>query len=765
MRDKTATDILKQVSQIDQDRSDWLDDQVRWYEFFRGIIPQRTASPAEGGWANYHVPVTAWTILRIHASLMNIYEASDPLVFLKPKNSVAAKWRPQSERYFNSVLKDEDQIDFLGIADETILQTLIHGGPFGFLGWDRWNEYTEDYHAFEVKPEQPLASAFQKILMSLFPGRTYPEKDLKLKQIKRSKKLNIWEAKFKEKIEEDSFTNGQAEIEIRSIEEEGIVEVTYRGDKLREKPIIEVPPVEQVFVSRDVKWLGIDRCKMIGRKFTLTMDEIEQNFADNNFDLLSSEKLKELRTIDEGKDESDLSKGVDEARQSAQGMERRKPQHKIGEFDGIEVFTMDDPLKRGLNQQWIYTLLTNPPLLLRAKPLHRVVKLRNGRRPVFQVVCFPDKNSPHGFGYAELLEGPQLEINEIHSIGIDWGHISNAPWFMYPQASTFKPDFRLIQPGGGVPVEEPRDIVWPQWTNTGTAWAQSQELALLGYLERLGIPDIGFGRVPAGRSSAFRTLGTTQLLLGQADARLEVILHRLNRGFSRMASILWDMEGRERKIPLTYLLPTENGNVDHIAPPREAVDSPFTFQFAPTTLVANKDFLRQREVEKLQVVGANPLFIQGGIVTTKNLYEFGKKILKAFDEDEVNLLLTAPEDASDVPVLTGRQVLQYLQSGNVPKISPLANIEEQLTVLAEFVESPEFLGLPPDVQMRIFEYAGLARQLGIAQQARNQLAQAASMMQLGGMGREGQVGRPAEGVNIPIGPPNEQAVPLEERIG
>ncbi|MEK6578307.1 MAG: hypothetical protein AABZ55_03695, partial [Bdellovibrionota bacterium] len=266
IRDKTATGIVEQVRQIDGDRSGWISDQSRWYDFFRGIIPDRRASPAEGGWSNYHVPVTAWTILRIHASLMNIYTASDPLVFMKPKNSVASQFRPQSERYFNSVLKDEDQIDFMSLADESILQILIHGSFLIFIGWDRWHEYLEDFHAFEPTPGEPTDPFFQRILMALFPGRTYPQKDLKLKQIKRTKKLRIWEAKFKEKIEEDSFVNGEAEIELRWIEEEGVAEVTYRGDKLREKPIIEIPPVEQAFVSRDVKWLGLDRCKMVGRK-------------------------------------------------------------------------------------------------------------------------------------------------------------------------------------------------------------------------------------------------------------------------------------------------------------------------------------------------------------------------------------------------------------------------------------------------------------------------------------------------------------------
>jgi hypothetical protein len=734
--EEVVQEILGLLRDIDLDNGQFLEDQSRWYGYYRGIIGDRSATgTANEGWANAHVPITAWNVLKTHEQLMGVYEFADPLLTLEPKNDVAARFREQVQGYLNSLLKDEDQIDVMKLIDESLLHLVIHGSVTGFLHWERWRDFAEETHIIHETPNQSPEGFARLLIQTIFPSDRFDPAKLKIKRVDSEGESTFFRATFQERLDKNELLDGSADIEISRLQGTGVndipaAEVTVRMMKVRERPVVEIPPVELVFKTNDFVHKGIDRCKMIGKRFTLMKDDIENGFISGRYDLMTEDDFTKLHEKPEGKEETSEARQVDQVRQDHQGQIRSFANQEIGEFDALEVFMLKDALGMGTPQQWIFTVLEKPAMLLRARLLSNVFQLRNGRRPIFHVDLIPDKNSGHGIGIPELVEGVQVETDEIHSIGLDWGHISLAPWFFYRQGANIKPNARLIKPGSGVPVDDPQtDVAFPQWNNQAQTWALNQEAVNLGYLERLLIPEISFGRVPTGKSAAFRTAATTQSLISQGGSKLDVFLRRNNRGLSRMASILHDLERRNRKIPLVYQLPESEDTLKFMPLPSEAMESPFIYKVIPTSLTANKDFLAQQAVQRYSIV-VNPVAIQTGITTPRNIFEAQKDVLRAFGMKDIDRLVTKPQDASDIPVLSATQALQWIQAtGQLPPISPLANLEELQGELTEFLGGQGFVGMDPNAQLRALQYLGLVQRAMSEAARRQQLAESATQIQ------------------------------------
>jgi hypothetical protein len=776
MKKETSKETLKLIDAIDRDNQGHLGDLAQWYDAYRGLIGDRTGQPSDEGWSNAHVPITAWNVYKPHESVMGVYESISPLISYKPKNSVAKKFRDQKESYANSLFKDEDQIDGMGIIDLGVLQLMIQGEISGFMSWETWRDFSEEKFIFRPEGSTDFGEAMiRRIRDEAFPENQFEDVIMTRHKSKDdSEGIFRYDVEFTERMEGHKKQPGTAEVEFERLERpedlgSPALLMTVRMFRTRERPTIDIPPAENVFRSNDFPYRGIDRCKAFGRRLILTLEDIKQRKETGVYDILTDEEMRMIEDKGAGRDATKVPQWVDDLRQDVQGIRRNSSDQEINEWDAVEVFYVKDAMGAGVGQQWIFTILvTSPFTILRARLLTNVFHLRDGRRPVFHIDLIPDQNG-HGIGIPELVEGIQTEVNEIHSQGLDWGRMKNAPWFFYRQSSNIKPNARLIRPGSGVPVDDPQsDIAFPRWTNTDTSWAFQQEAQSMSYLERLVIPDVNFGRIPAGKSAAFRTKGGTQNLMAQGGTKLDVFLRRCNRGFSRMASIIDDLERTNRRIPLVYALPDAQDNINIEELPPEARDAPYSITFGSTSTEASKEFRVQRAAEIVAVV-SDPVAIQLGIVDQNGLYEARRRFLKELDVDDVDLFLKRPPGVSKEPVLTGIQALQWIDvSGEAPPISPNANTQEQLGTILEFMQSAEGQALPVNRQLVLVQYLGELGRIAQQQAQQQQLAAAAQQFQQGGglgqgIGEGGTPGPVPNGGPPSLQPGDLSAIPNEFR--
>jgi hypothetical protein len=135
-------------------------------------------------------------------------------------------------------------------------------------------------------------------------------------------------------------------------------------------------------------------------------------------------------------------------------------------------------------------------------------------------------------GLPELMEGLNDFIHELINDNVDAARITNLPWFGFRASSGFKPETMRLEPGMGIPLDNPQqDLAFYNMPHSDQTWAFNMTGLAMQVLEKLvQIGPLQFGQVPQGKASALRNVGTTMALLQQGAAMPEQILRRLLMG-------------------------------------------------------------------------------------------------------------------------------------------------------------------------------------------------------------------------------------------
>jgi hypothetical protein len=274
------------------------------------------------------------------------------------------------------------------------------------------------------------------------------------------------------------------------------------------------------------------------------------------------------------------------------------------------------------------------------------------------------------------------------------------------------------------------------------------------FAERLSMmSDVQFGRVPTGKASALRTLGTTISLLAQGDVRTEQILRRLFHGLSQ----IWQMVHRlnKRYLPnkkeFRIIGIPEAGQDAYMEAAPDDVDADVDFSFRATMLNTNRQMLAQSLMEIAGIV-VSPLAIQMGLVDAGKVHAVIRDYIKARDQDPAQYLNRPPAQVSG-PKLLAEEALSAILAGEMPEGAPLEpDPAEHLTKLMEF-QAGENFGLLSPPQVQIFK-AYLRHVVGLVQQAQQQqvLMQAAQQFQQS----RGGNGQAPGGVPTTIQPPGAE---------
>ena len=240
------------------------------------------------------------------------------------------------------------------------------------------------------------------------------------------------------------------------------------------------------------------------------------------------------------------------------------------------------------------------------------------------------------------------------------------------------------------------------------------------------IGDLQLGRVPTGKASALRTVGTTMAILQQGDVRADQLLlrllsglqqvathfHRLNRQFlppgKEIRRVGWD--GERAKGYLAF----EQGHAD--------IDDDMDFELRPDFLQANPQVLAST-LQTAMALTMTPLGFETGVATPEEFYRLLRDWYKASRLDP-KMYLHAPRAEPGEPVLAEEAIGRIL-SGQAVTGPPMEGPEAHLETLNAFIQSPEF-GYLSGPTLELFRAHWAAMQ---ARRQRSQLAQAAGQHQ------------------------------------
>ncbi len=484
----------------------------------------------------------------------------------------------------------------------------------------------------------------------------------------------------------------------------------------------------------------------VNRICKASLDSIKRNKRAGIYDLLTDE---DLETIEQAKSATGAGKDEEAPKEQRDALEGTSIS-RAGEYTDrqvIEHYGRWDIDGDGLEEDCIFTVVTDAKVLCRARLLTEVYPGLPVRRPFTHESFIPIPNRVLGLSLDDLLEPIQDAMKTMMDQHIDWGTITNMPWFVYRAASGFRPEVIRLQPGEGLPADDPsRDLAFPQFPTKDSGFALNTMAVLQQFGERISmVNDVSYGRVPTGKASALRTAGTTMALLQQTDVRSEQVLRRLFHALSGMYQLIHSLNRRylpeKKEIRIAGFSGKGQDAYDEVNP--DDLDADIDFEFQASLLNTNRQVLQQ-ELQGLMGILISPLAIQLGVVTPEEVYRLMSDYVKALDMDPERYT-KRPLGVSDGPKIMAEEAIGAIMQNQVPVGIPLEPAEEHLRKLIEFTQLPQF-GFLDLHQVGIFQaYLQQVQNFIMVQMQQQQaMAAAAKSNPDGAPGQEGPGGVPSK---------------------
>jgi len=489
-----------------------------------------------------------------------------------------------------------------------------------------------------------------------------------------------------------------------------------------------------------------------------SIDEIKRLAKSKFYDLIDDDTLESLENLatndddDEEEDERDDMAGVnDEPKKDSHA----KSHTKLTRLLCFDCFDIDGD---GIDEDVIWWVLLEPKVVVKAIYMTEMYPEKPPRRPFGEASFLPVRGRRVGISMLELLEGLHDAMKAILDQSVDSGTISNLPFFFYSQRQGIRPEIISLQPGEGYPVPDAqRDINFPKIGNPQAQGFAINMVTMLQQMEERAsmIGDLQLGRVPAGKSSALRTVGGMALLAGQGEARPERIMRRfficLSEVWKRIHALNQYYLPKDKEFRITGPVPDREEPYQKITS-TESISGRFDFTFKANVLNTSKQQLTET-LSVLMQTYISEIALQLGIIDADGIYRLLKDFGKALGHDAEDYL-KPPSPDSMLPKILAEEAIQAILNNTMPEGVPMeaGGAQEHLQKLQAFFQSDDF-GRLSDTTLQIFqEYMQQVIQRVQDQIKQQQLIEAAQQFGQGGTQNAG--GRPAENA-----PPNANENP------
>ena len=436
----------------------------------------------------------------------------------------------------------------------------------------------------------------------------------------------------------------------------------------------EVSVTEPKFKGPMVEWVNLEDFRMMGgngdpdladivmQRSYLTASDLWSGVDQGFFD---EDEVKEV--IQGGKDNRNHEGygSIKTQRAVNAGKGNVETEADLDRYEIIEAHLRMDVDGSGINSDIIVWVHLHSGNIIRATYAHRVMP--GGERPYAVAHFHKRPGEEFGVGLLEILHPLSVELDAMHNMRIDWGMISNMPYFFYRASSSLDPETMQLEPGMGIPVDNPQtDIFFPQIGNRSAFGAQ-EEAAIQSYIERLtGISDLSLG-VVSGVQGATRTASGVRAILGESNANLDVHLRRINRGWKKILRSLF-LIMQNRIDPGFVFRVTGDAGQDlfkEVYPQDLQID--LDFDLSANSSNSNKAVQIETAQQLVQITG-NPLNIQLGITGPTEAYNAVKNYLSLIGAKDYSRYIKKPQGYSIS--LTPEEAFNRVVRGQEVSITP-----------------------------------------------------------------------------------------------
>jgi hypothetical protein len=738
--------VLDRLQKDMDDREDWNTMRIERYAKLRGWLPDKNHPLGEQA-SNIWVPIILIASLRLKAGLENAVKSIRPLMGSKARQRRNMSKQDNIDRLLDYQFFCE--IDGERTIDDMISNFVDDGTTITMQKWVKRDEVIRDVRVLpQPDPQTPLDLQIGEVMQAFFPTviDAYPMGN-EMGEAMPGENDASWRVMYKD----ENNIEQMATVEFYDTEDGRIEACITTKVRTYDGPAVEVCDLEDIVVPIRCANLQPTTAEnphgapYVNRICKTTVDAIRRGVANGTYDLVTPEELERIvqgrRSYNTESDEE-----MKEFKESKEGRQQGYSQSDDnGERIIVEHYGRWDVDGDGLEEDVIFWVERNTKILLRARFLTEIYPGIPVRRPFSECRLFPVPNSFYGIGLPELLEPIQDMMKAVMDQNFDWGLITNIPFFFFRPSSGLKQEDMKLAPGVGYPLDRPQeDVFFPTW-NRDMSWTINTLTLLQQFAERISMQsDVQFGRVPTGKASALRTMGTTAALLQQGDVRSEQILRRLFLGLAQIFQMLHRLNKRylPTKKEFRVIGISAQGEEPYLDVSPDTVDADVDFEFKSTLLNTNKQIVAQSLMEAIGLV-LSPVAIQLGLVDAEKVYAIFSDTLKARDLDPEKYFNRPPAMVTG-PQYLAEEVISLILAGEKPVGRPLEpNAQEHLMKLQQFTQSEQF-GMMNEQQVMVLQQWIQVVMMILQQQLQEQAILAAAAAHQGGGqgGQEGPGGSP-----------------------
>ena len=480
-----------------------------------------------------------------------------------------------------------------------------------------------------------------------------------------------------------------------------------------------------------------------------SVDEIQRLKDAGWYDLLTDEEMGRITN------QSNATQDVEETDQKAaiagKSEEGKRKDATHEPLTRLLCFDVHDFDGDGKNEDMVYWVLLPEKVLVKAMPLGEMHPSDiPGLRPLAEGSYLPVTGFRSGVSFLELTEGMHDIRKQTVDLMIDGGTIGNFPFGFYRPTSNMKNESIQLWPMELYPLQEPqRDVSFPQLPTRDQAFGFNMLAALQPLEEKAtAIGDLQSGRVPAGKSSAFRSAEGVQTLLGQAESRPERILRRFFLMWAQVHFLMHQANkfflSDEKKFRVAGFLNPGEDPFPTIT--RSDLTGAYDYEFRANVQNASKQ-AQSEALSELMGTSINEFTVNMGIVDADGIYRMMRDKARALGVDP-DAYYKAPQSDSLKPRIQAEEAMADILDGQIPFGIPAEGAQNHLAKLQEFAQSDE-LGFLDEPRLQLFQvYVERVAELAKVEAAQQQAAQQAAQG-FGGQGGNGQVAAQAPDTGNP----------------
>jgi hypothetical protein len=393
--------------------------------------------------------------------------------------------------------------------------------------------------------------------------------------------------------------------------------------------------------------------------------------------------------------------------------------------------------KRDMRQrEFCVRLLWDLRLVIGVQDLQELYPTKKQRRPFVESAMMADGTywSP---GLAELLIDLEDELRVNHNQATEAGQMAINPPIGYRPASGLTPEMIRIEPGLGIPLDNPQTDIKQIEIRADMGVATWKEQCVLAYGEKLtGMGDLQMGR-QSDRPNAPRTASQTFQLLEEGNVRISLDSKVLREDMAEVLAHFWELEYMFSAESTFFRVTEEDAgglfevNNGASALTMEDRDGRYDFRLQFANSVYSREAKKEKALARYQLDLQNPLVVGNPVA----LWEVTKAAHDALGDPNFESLVPKPPQP-DAPV-DPKVEWTLLLEGEEVHVNPMDNDELHLIRHMKDLKSVEREGRadPDAVKRLILHYHDQIAQLQqkkLQQAVIEQAMQAAS--QLAGSG-------------------------------